>query len=303
MKSKKSLSKVYLIPVALTLGALGATTGCNDNQNFYTQTPGSSTSALTTPENCTVSKVGSIATISCPDGTSTTISDGQTGVQGEGAGIVSNQIAVGDSRCLQGNGGFEYVTFIDANNNGVYDAGETITSDNYICNGATGAQGATGMAGSSSTVSLTAADAQVCPNGGWNITVTNGSNSPSSYPVCNGAAGATGATGATGPAAPVSALSLVQLIAPCGLASSAWKEELMLFSNGTLLADFSTSASGTDTRLSLIPDGTYQDSDESGCVFTIATSGTTRSISWNAGSSANDPSGWAAGKQSWTVSN
>ncbi len=297
MKSKKSLSKVYLIPVALTLGALGATTGCNDNQNFYTQTPGSGTSALNAPENCTVSKVGSVATISCPDGTSTTISDGQTGAQGEGAGIVSTQIPVGDSRCLQGNGGFEYVTFIDANNNGIYDAGETITSDNYICNGATGAQGATGTAGTSSMISLTAADAQVCPTGGWNITVTNGSNSPSSYPVCNGA------TGATGAAAPVSPLSLVQLIAPCGLASSAWKEELMLFSDGTLLADYSTSASGSDTRLSLIPDGTYEDTDESGCVFTISTSGTTRSISWNAGSSSDDPSGWAAGTQSWTVSN
>jgi len=244
----------------------------------------------------------------------TSVDEGGTvGEAGLGSGIFANIIEGGDSRCPQGNGGVSYSTFIDRNNTGVYTTNDTITSVNYICNGSsgvTGAIGATGINGTSSSLSLVAASADQCADGGWEITATNGGVTSQGYALCNGVTGATGATGATGStgaigatgaAAPTSPLSLVQLIAPCGLASSAYKEEFMLFSDGSLLADFSASSDATTVRLSLIPDGSYIDTDNSGCNFQVSTSNNSRTISWGAGSSSDDPSGWSAGGWTWTM--
>ena len=88
---------------------------------------------------------------------------------------------------------------------------------------------------------------------------------------------------------------MVQLLAPCGLASSVWKEELILFSDGTLLGDFSDNLAGANTRLSLIPDGTYEDTDDSGCIFQIKTTGKSRSLTWGT------QSNWLAGGLTWTM--
>jgi hypothetical protein len=284
----KTTVKLFLVASALT-----AACGCNGSSSFAQQS-------------CTVS--GNI--ISCPDGSSVTISNGQAGTsgqQGMGSGIFATTISADGEQCPQGNGGVEYTTFIDYNDTGVYADNDQITSVNYICNGATGATGTTGATGasgtngSSSSVSLVAATSSDCANGGWDITVTNGGVSSQAYPLCNGATGATGTTGATGAAAPTYGLSLVQFIAPCGFASSAYKEQLMLFSDGSLLADFSGSSSADEVRLSFIPDGTYIDTDDSGCVFSISTSDTTRSLTWNSGSSSDDPTGWSAGGWSWST--
>jgi hypothetical protein len=272
---------------------------------------------------------------------------GASGSQGLGAGIATSLIPVGDPRCLAGQGGVVTTTFIDANNTGILECNDTITSVTYLCNGANGAAGAvgatggtgadgamgatgavgatgasgaagatgatgsdgaagaTGAAGADGSVgatgasgadgtspilSLTQASSQECANGGWIVTVSGGS----SEPICNGAPGAA--------AAPSSGMTLVEFIAPCGLASSNWKEELLAFSDGSLLADFSDNASGSETRLALISDGTYEDTDDSGCVFTVSTAGNTRTVSWGAGSSGDEPQGWSAGQQSWTIS-
>jgi hypothetical protein len=276
-----------VVGLGLLVSALAVMSGCNSSDSV----------------SCTVAG----NTISCPDGSSITIPNNQAGVSGQnglGAGIFATTISCGDEKCRQGNGGVEYTTFIDYNNTGVYADNDTVTSTNYVCNGATGstgATGATGAAGAGSSVSLIAANGDQCPNGGWEITVTSGGVASQSYPLCNGATGSTGATGATGAAGTSSGLSLVQFIAPCGMGSSAYKEQLMLFSDGTLLADFSGSASADLVRLSFIPDGTYQDTDDSACTFSVSTSGNSRSLTWGAGSSVDEPSGWSAGGWTWTT--
>jgi hypothetical protein len=285
----------------LAASALIALTACNANK-----------------ESCTVSG----NTITCPNGSSTTIPEGEAGGTGEpgvsgavgvGSGIFSTVIAAGNQECPQGNGGVSYTTFIDHNNTGVYASNDTVTSVNYICNGATGAAGTNGTdgtAGTSSSVNMAAASVNECPSGGWDITMTNAGVTSQPYPLCNGADGTAGATGATGDTgatgaagapAPTYNLSLVQLIAPCGEASSDYKEQLMLFSDGSLLADFSASSDADTVRLSFIPDGVYIDTDDSGCEFTVSTSGATRTLTWGAGSSSDDPSGWSAGGWSWGV--
>ena len=66
------------------------------------------------------------------------------------------------------------------------------------------------------------------------------------------------------------------------------------------MSDFSETASGQNTRLAFIPNGTYQDTDESGCQFTVAGDNLTySSISWGAGS--NSYSTWPAGGFNWTA--
>jgi hypothetical protein len=310
--SVKSSSKLLGLSLLVGLGA----TACN---------PGNDTP-------CVVGQSSDGATIVCSNGSTAFVPNGATGpsgAQGVGAGVETTVIPDGDARCLQGNGGFEYITFIDYNNTGVWASNDAVTSTNYVCNGATGATGAMGATGSagavgatgatgaagadgsSSSISLTAAGSDSCANGGWIVTVTNTDQSPASYPLCNGANGAAGATGATGAAgasntnasqsSSSSSLSLIELIAPCGINSAAYKEELIVLSDGSLLGDFSDSTDGDETRLALIPDGTYEDTDDSGCIFTVSTSGSTRSVSWAAGSSSYEPSGWPAGSQSWSI--
>lgn len=87
-------------------------------------------------------------------------------------------------------------------------------------------------------------------------------------------------------------ISPVGIITPCGAASSPWKEVIICLSNGGLLSSFSETMSGQDTRLSIIPDGNYIDTDESGCNFTVSTTPTVRNVSWNSGS--NQYSAWPA---------
>jgi hypothetical protein len=108
----------------------------------------------------------------------------------------------------------------------------------------------------------------------------------------NGATGATGATGAAGQNAPT-ALALEQFIAPCTNASSPWKEQLLCYNNGLLMADFSATMSGDETRLSFIPAGSYEDTDDSGCNFSVSVDSAGDSIViWGAGS--NQYATWTA---------
>lgn len=162
-----------------------------------------------------------------------------------------------------------------------------------------GPQGIQGPRGSNAITEISPASVTQCPAGG-NIIVTatdlnedgvidNGDTNIQSAILCSGLPGATGATGASGPsgasgaAAPETAYTPVQTVTPCGPASSSYKEVLLVLADGSILCDFSLNLAGQDTRLTLLPDGSYIDTDESGCEFTVSTLGDTRSITWAGG--------------------
>lgn len=231
-------------------------------------------------QNCTVSKTGDVATISCPDGTSTTITDGSDG--SNGAQGVAGTNGTNGSNGTDG------------------------------ANGADGTNGTNGSNGLSAAFGETPANAATCPNGGTVITMgldANGdgileaSEVTQSAILCNGINGnngEAGLNGTNGSNGGTVTFNLVQAIEPCGAASSPWKEVLLGLQGGQILSDFSETSSGQNTRLSFIPNGSYIDTDESGCDFTVSGDGVTNSqISWGAGSNAY--STWPAGGFDWTM--
>lgn len=247
---------------------------------------------------------------------------GANGAQGYGAGIKTVAVSPG-ATCA--NGGVELDNYQDLDNNGVMDASDPLISLSYVCNGTNGTNGANGSNGTngsngvngvngsngsngadgiSSTFSVVADSGAHCSNGGYDITLTDVYHSETDY-VCNGTNGSNGQNGQAGTNGTNGAnggtisFNLVQAIMPCGAASSPWKEVLLGLQGGQLLSSFSESASGTNTRFSFIPNGTYSDTDSSGCQFTVTGDGSTVSdIHWNAGS--NGYSSWAAAGYHWT---
>jgi hypothetical protein len=180
-------------------------------------------------------------------------------------------------------------------------------------NGTNGTNGANGTNGYSSLTSLIAATVLQCPNGGVTILTgldldrdsnLSGLEVTSSATVCNGANGASGQAGTNGTNGAnggTISFSLVQAIMPCGSSSSPWKEVLLGLQGGQLLSSFSENANGLNTRFSFIPNGTYQDTDSSGCNFTVTGDGSTVSdIGWGAGS--NGYGSWISGGYHWTQS-
>lgn len=146
--------------------------------------------------------------------------------------------------------------------------------------GNTGATGATGADGSNGHNSLIySVSSTGCINGG--ITVLSGvdvndnfvldiGEVTASADVCNGADGQDGEDGAD---APPTGFTPVALLNPCGDNPSVFDEVFLKLSNGTVLASFSDSASGLNTRFSVLVPGTYSTTDGDGCVFTIDGSG------------------------------
>jgi hypothetical protein len=260
----------------------------------------------------------------------TPVCNGTPGRDGLGAGIRVTQATACPA------GGIIITTFVDANDNGILDPAEAVTSQNTVCDG---------VNGNSFSVSRSDATAGQCPAGGAVYTVTELDGAGNATPgatsvVCNGTDGASvvftsvpasagecpnggnvllfasdaagtgsyeatdpdqrsvlvcnGATGAQGPAGPVSGFAPIAPIEPCGAASSPWKEVLLCLADGSILSDFSATAQGDLTRLSFIPSGTYQDTDSSGCIFTVASdSNGGTDVSWGAGTNAY--SSWTAG--------
>lgn len=196
-------------------------------------------------------------------------------------------------------------------------------ADILVCNGAdgkTGAQGIQGRTGNTGTgivFTTTAASPEQCPNGGTLLLEANDDENAGTYSlydsnqhsalVCNGANGQvgaqgnqgevgiqgetgaqgiqgnTGAAGTDGKDAPVTAFTIVNPITPCGPDSSAYKEILLCLADGQLLADFSKSSDGDLTRLAFIPVGSYQDTDNSACAFSVASDGAGGlTVSWSA---------------------
>lgn len=67
--------------------------------------------------------------------------------------------------------------------------------------------------------------------------------------------------------------NIVSIIDPCGDAAGIHDEVLLRLQDNSILASFSDSASGSNTRFSIIGLGSYVTTDGSNCHFTVASSG------------------------------
>lgn len=183
-------------------------------------------------------------------------------------------------------GGQVYVIYLDLNADGVRQDDETIVNSQVVCSGVNGADGVAGHDGASGhglVFDVVAAPPSVCGAGGSVLllaldlleTGVYDASLPNqrAITVCNGVNGAD---------APVSAYSPVEPIYACGN-SVAYKEVLLRLQNGQVLGAVSRDVSGAMTRLAFLPDGTFINTDDSGCTFSLSTSpdGLTRSISWS----------------------
>jgi hypothetical protein len=146
-------------------------------------------------------------------------------------------------------------------------------------------------------INLGSADSSQCANGGSLIEIfidgnvdgalSEGEDVVSSKAICNGAAGQdgqngqNGSNGSNGQDAPISPFHIADALFPCGSTSN-FKEVLLRLENGEVLASFSDNASGHMTRLVLIPNGTYANTDSSGCIFSLESPSVgIRTISWD----------------------
>jgi hypothetical protein len=212
--------------------------------------------------------------------------NGSNGNNGHSTLISTTRVSVDLNACSSGSG-LQVNVGLDENDDHVLDASE-ITNPQVLCDGANGAVGTAGPAGSNgfNMVFETAiATAIACPAGGSTVlmsldtdfssSVTPSDQNIQSMTLCNGQ------NGQNGQNAPATAYTPVEPILACGNTVS-YKEVLLRLSNGQVLGSFSNNVGGDMTRLSFLPDGTFMNTDNSGCTFSLATSGdgSTRSISW-----------------------
>lgn len=208
--------------------------------------------------NCHVTSTTNGAVINCTDGTSTTITNGLQGPSGNTGpqGVVGGDGAKGDT----GNSG---------------------------ATGLQGAPGSNGVNGHNVAFNQISADASTCTAGGSIINMgvdinDNGLLDPLEITqvavVCNGINGITPSPSQFMP---------VAVIMPCGPASSSYKEVLLGLYGGQILSEFSGSGGVNTVRNTLLPDGSYYDTDDSKCHFNVATSGNgDRIVSWNGGNAS-----------------
>ncbi len=122
-----------------------------------------------------------------------------------------------------------------------------------------------------------------------------------SYKLCNGAQGITGTSGTPGQDAPQSIYMPVAVIQPCGSVSSTYKEVLLGLAGGDLLSEFTGGSSTDQVRNTLIPDGSYYNTDSSQCNFTISTlSNSNRLVTWD-GSTHNGSGPYSSGSATYTA--
>lgn len=206
-------------------------------------------------------------------------------------------------------GGIVYTIYFDNNSNAVLDSEDTILKKYSLCNGSRGADGSDGANGENGSdgrdglngqngqdgkngqdgqngrdgngVAFAVVDASsaVCSQGGSTILMATDIDNTGVYRIdapnqhamiiCNGQN------------AQVPAYTPVDVIHACG-DNVAYKEVLLRLSNGNVLGSFSNDSGGTMTRLAFLSDGTFMNTDGSGCTFTLSTSadGKTRSVSW-----------------------
>lgn len=98
----------------------------------------------------------------------------------------------------------------------------------------------------------------------------------------------------------------VAVIEPCGHSSSAYKEALLGLQGGAVYGSFSANSSALTVRNTLIPDGSYYDTDDSECNFSVSTdSSGNRTVTWDGSSQTGTlyPAGsatYTACTQTWT---
>lgn len=85
--------------------------------------------------------------------------------------------------------------------------------------------------------------------------------------------GKDGANGINGKDATQSNYAISHVIDPCGDAANIVDEVLLVLYNKQVLVSFSQNQSGLNTRLSILPPGTYTTTDGSNCVFTLDNQG------------------------------
>lgn len=125
---------------------------------------------------------------------------GSGGAQGVGAGIQVSSAA--PASCPAG--GSILTAFMDVNNNGIKESGDSVTSISTICNGAAGTNGTNGSNGSNGTngqsayLTSTVASAAQCPAGGVVYSSHVGTAAPQIAIVCNGVNGSNGSNGSDG---------------------------------------------------------------------------------------------------------
>jgi hypothetical protein len=83
-----------------------------------------------------------------------------------------------------------------------------------------------------------------------------------------GPAGMNGNDGANGQDA------VLEVLDPCGDSPNIIDEILIRLADGRVLCSFSDKANGQNTRLSILPPGSYRTTDGSSCAFTINADGT-----------------------------
>lgn len=188
---------------------------------------------------------------------------GDPGAQGYGAGI----LATAATTCPEGsNGGTQFTTFIDVNNDGQLDASETITSVSVVCGGLTGAAG---QDGKSSRITVALASEAQCPAGGYAFTLQNGDETPSVTAVCNGTQGLQGLQGIAGQdGAPGSQVTPVKF---CASDNSTFPEYGLRIGDD-LFAVYWYSAQNphdsTSFLAKLVP-GSYKSTGGNGCYFIL----------------------------------
>ncbi len=168
--------------------------------------------------------------------------------------------------------------------------------------GPQGPTGASGSNGHSALLSQVAADSSACSNGGTVLNagtdlndngVLDASEITSVAVLCNG-------TNGTSPGLPQ--FMPVVAIQPCGASSSSYKEVLLGLYGGSILSEFTGGSATTTIRNTLLPDGSYFDTDSSQCNFSVSTaSNGDRTVSWN-GSSSNGSGPYHAGSATYTAS-
>lgn len=176
-------------------------------------------------------------------------------------------------------------------------------------NGTNGANGASGHNALVSSIVVPTTSALCSNNGGYTIlsgtdlnndNILQNSEVTSNSVLCNGARGSTGATGSQGiqgPAGLAPQFTPVIVIEPCGHSSSNYKEALLGLQGGSIFGEFSGSSDGLTVRNTLLPDGSFTDTDDSKCNFSVSTDGVgNRTISWN-GSSGSGNTYTAGGAQ------
>lgn len=89
-----------------------------------------------------------------------------------------------------------------------------------------------------------------------------------------GAQGPAGQDGANGQDGADGTNGILGVIDPCGDAPGVIDEVLIRLADGSVLVSFSANANGQNTRLSILPPGSYVTTDGSSCNFTVNANGT-----------------------------